>query len=315
MSATTFNDFYIDYKLEITQAVNNMVKKYLPLTYCDNQVEKVGEVIRMWSCGGEEYKELKKDYYGKSYWFLKMKSVVKDIKEAGKRKCNDCEKMWCDCRNTCIKPKSNPRPIEFPQDVFNVVKDYLGVYDIPEPVTQLMDMMKIGNLGEAIIDNREVRILSIRDLKLGADERLSLFKSKVVYDHKCPEYAVPEKNKFLLKIAKKYPQLNFGKELTDNNKIFLMDLLFTNNYEGTEYQGLKTEASLFDFMRGECGLSKFKKTPKKPRPYIMYFERDYYGEEYAVKNFACDMRDFYNSMDYQDFKTIMYACNNEVCIM
>jgi hypothetical protein len=311
MSATTFNDFYIDYKLEITQAVNNMVKKYLPLTYCDNQVEKVGEVIRMWSCGGEEYKELKKDYYGKSYWFLKMKSVVKDIKEAGKRKCNDCEKMWCDCRNTCIKPKSNPRPIEFPQDVFNVIKDYLGVYDIPEPITELMDMMKIGNLGDGCIDPSIVSIVSIKDRKsLGVDGRLKLFKSKVVWDTKNPEYPESEKNDFLLKIANKYPQLNFGKELTDNNKIFLMDLLFTNNYEGTEDQGLKTYASLFDFMRGECGLSKFKKTPKKPRPYVMYFERDYYGEEYAVKNFAYDMRDFYNSMDKSDLKTMRYACNH-----
>ena len=312
MSATTFNDFYLDYKLEITQAVTNMVKKYLPLTYCDNQMEKVGEVIRMWSCVGEEYKQLKKDYYGKSYWFLKMKSVVKDIKEAGKRKCNDCNNLWCDCRNTCIKPKTNPRPIEFPQDVFNVVKDYLGVYDIPEPITELMDMMKIGNLKDDVMMTTKSRhYVGIKDQKsLGVDGRLSLYKSKVVWDTKNPEYPESEKNDFLLKIANKYPQLKFGKELTENNKIFLMDLLFTNNYEGTEDQGLKTEASLFDFMRGECGLSKFKKTPKKPKPYVMYFERDYYGEEYAVKNFPCDMRDFYNSMDKSDLKTMRYACNH-----
>ena len=245
-----------------------------------------------------------------TYWLVKLK-VKEEWMEKTELICKEVRNKVSDKSWIKVKPKTNPRPMEFPQDVFNVVKDYLGVYDIPEPITELMDMMKITNLGDGCIDTSMVSIVSIKDRKsLGVDGRLSLFKSKVVWDTKNPEYPDYEKNEFLLKIAKKYPQLNFGKELTDNNKIFLMDLLFTNNYEGTEDQGLKTEASLFDFMRGECGLSKFKKTPKKPRPYVMYFERDYYGEEYAVKNFACDMRDFYNSMDNQDFKTIRYACNH-----
>ncbi len=74
------------------------------------------------------------------------------VDKVSKRKCNDCNKMWCDCRNTCIKPKTNPRPIEFPQDVFNVVKDYLGIYDIPQEYIDVMDNMKAHNLTPNVIN-------------------------------------------------------------------------------------------------------------------------------------------------------------------
>jgi len=317
-TATAINNnfekvFKKEFELTMVKAVDSMFDKYYTEAYTANQVQLIEDMILTATMGCKDRRiDLRMMCWKKTSWMSQMKVIRRYIKEAGKRKCNDCNKLWYECRNTCIKPKTNPRPMEFPQDVFNVVKDYLGVYDIPEPITELMGMMKLQNLKDDVMMTTKSRhYVGIKDQKsFGVDGRLSLYKSKVVWDTKNPNYPFSEKNDFLLKIANKYPQLKFGKELTDNNKIFLMDLLFTNNYEGTEDQGLKTEASLFDFMRGECGLGKFKKTPKKPKPYVMYFERDYYGEEYAVKNFAYDMRDFYNSMEKSDLKTIRYACNH-----
>ena len=309
-------DFNLDYQREITQAVNNMIKKYLPLGYRLDHVWKIEEIIMgsiYEGCIGEEYNELYRQVQFKQDWFVRNSEIVSQIKKkVSMRKCNDCEKAWIDCRNTCIKPKTNPRPIEFPKDVFNVIKDYLGVYDIPEPITELMGMMKLQNLKDEVMMTKGVSYVGIKDRKsLSIDERLSLYKSKIVWDAKNRDDNVDlvEKKEFLLRTANKYPQLRFGKELTDMNKIFLMDLLFAHNYMGTCDQGDKQYTSLFDFMRGESGLSKFKKTPKNPKPYVMYFDRMYFGEEYSVRNFTYDMRDFYNSMDKSDYRKMEFACD------
>lgn len=144
MSATTFNDqFEVSLTHEITKAVNIMIKKYLPLAYCVNHIDKIDHMIMgslYEGCEGEEHNELYRQVQAKRKWFKRMRWVIEYIKKAGKRKCNDCKKLWYDCRNTCYKPKTNPRPIEFPQDVFNIIKDYMDIVDVPTPMWN--DMMK-----------------------------------------------------------------------------------------------------------------------------------------------------------------------------
>ena len=303
-TATAINNkfqkkFEEEFELTMVKAVDSMFDKFYTEAYTVNQVQLIEDMIFTATMGCNDRRiDLRMMCWKKTSWMSCMKVITRYIKEVGKRKCNDCNKLWDDCRNTCIKPKTNPRPMELPKDVFNVIKDYLGVYDIPEPVTELMGMMKLRNLDVNIKSNKHLSI----------DERVSLYNSRIISGVTKKIY-IDMKREFLLRLANKYPQLRFGKELTDLNKIFLMELIFCMDYEGDCDQGDKAFASLFDFMRGECGLSKFKRTPKNPKPYVMYFERMYYGEEYAVRNFPCDMRDLYKSMDKDDFRQMMFACN------
>ena len=310
-------DFNLDYQREITQAVNNMIKKYLPLSYRLDHVWKIDEIIMgsiYEGCIGEEHNELNRQVQDKKRWFVRNSEIVLQVKkEVSKRICNECKILWCDCRNTCIKPKTNPRPMEFPQDVFNVIKDYLGVIDIPEPITELMGMMKRPNMDvfhKMHKNGGKVPIKTNKDIS--NDERVRLYNNRVIRQIVHSKYFTDAKKVFLLKLANKYPQLRFGKDLTDMNKIFLMDLIFHNSYVGFCDDGERCDSSLFDFMRGECGLAKFKTNPKNPKPYVMYFERDYYGEEYAVRNFPYDMRDFYKSMDRDEFRQMSFECQHYI---
>jgi hypothetical protein len=215
----------------------------------------------------------------------------------GKRKCNDCKKMWYDCRDTCIKPKTNPRPIEFPQDVFNVVKDYLGVYDIPEPVSQLMGMMKLKNMKDVVLKKygRSIK----KDTKISVDERVRLYNAKVVHNIKIGNSIWAQNSeKRLLEIANKYPEFRFGKELTDKNKVFLLKLLTSEIYIGVEKDGSRdTSCSLWEIMCGSIGIAVSNKIPKKPKPYVMYEQEDQQYGEYDMENRPHDMFEDLFDMD------------------
>jgi hypothetical protein len=146
MSSTTFNDsnfktvFQEQFELTMVQSAQSLVDKYYTEAYTIYQVHLIDDMIlkvlpySMSSINGKRY-DLRKMCWKKSSWMSCMKVITKSVVDkVSKRKCNDCKKMWCDCRNTCIKLKTNPRPIEFPQDVFNVIKDYMDIVDVPTPV-------------------------------------------------------------------------------------------------------------------------------------------------------------------------------------
>jgi hypothetical protein len=196
----------------------------------------------------------------KEEWMKQTELICKEVRN----KVSD--KSW-------VKPKINPRHIEFPQDVFNVIKDYLGVYDIPEPVTELMGMMKLKNL---ITNDKDLSAFlgkrpNIKKQKdLNVDERVRLYNAYVIRGTK----NLWNNGSEILDIANKYPQLRFGKELTDNNKIFLLRLLFNDYYKGVWRDGHYDIYSLFDILCGDIGISSSKIIHKKPKPYVMYLEND-----------------------------------------
>ncbi len=123
------------------------------------------------------------------------------------------------------------KPIEFPQDLFNIVKDYMGVYEIPQPVTELMDMMILKNIPKDSCIKK--------DKSLSVAERVSLYNAKVIHYMKCPPqvFRTTEKE-ILVGLCNKYPQLRFGMELTDDNKYFLLKLLFVENFMGVDREGV-----------------------------------------------------------------------------
>jgi hypothetical protein len=308
--------FQEEFELNMVQVARSMFDKYYTQAYTSSHVHLVEDMILTSTrgCSDEKLREMRVMCWKKTSWMAQMKVIRREVVDkVSKRKC-DCNKLWYECRNTCIKPKTNPTPIELPQDVFNVIKDYLGVIDIPEPITELMGMIKQPNMDVWYkMHKKNVGEVPIKTNKsLCFDERVRLYNSCVIRQRLHNKYLCDAQKGFLLKLANKYPQLRFGKELTDMNKIYLMDLIFHHSYVGIEDQGLKADASLFDFMRGECGLAKFKRTPKNPKPYVMYFERDYCGEEYSVRNFPYDMRDFYKSMDRDDFRQMMFVVNHTI---
>jgi hypothetical protein len=276
-----------------------MFDKYYTKAYTIYQVHLIDDMIlsvtKDCSINGKR-KDLRQMCRDKKKWILEMEDVTSYVVDkVSKRKCNDCKKLWCDCRNTCYKAKTNPRPIEFPQDVFNIIKDYMGVYDIPEPITELMGMMKLKNLyAHRKIDRQTTengKIITFREdgpiiknLKdISVDERVRLYNADTIRMNKNWILDGSE----ILDIANKYPDLRFGKELTDNNKIFLLRLLFKDSYQGVHYYqkmgggGLTTwrGCSLFDILCGNVGIRKSTIIPKKQKPYVMYMVKD---EEYEV---------------------------------
>lgn len=138
------NDFQLDNIIMITQAVNNMIKTYLPKAYCFRHIRQIDRMIMGTLCNynnGGEQKMLYKEVQDKERFFNALRPVVFELKATvSKRRCDNCKKKWCDCRDTCIKHKPNPNPIEFPQDVFNIIKDYMDIVDVPIPMWN--DMMK-----------------------------------------------------------------------------------------------------------------------------------------------------------------------------
>ena len=312
MSVSNFNrDFDLDYQREITQAVNNMIKKYLPNAYSLIHTLKVDQMIMcsiFKGCIGEEHNELYRQVQFKKRWFLRNNEIVLQIKNhVSKRKCNNCKKAYVDCRNTCYKHKTNPRPIEFPQDVFNVIKDYLGVYDIPKPVTELMSMMKLKNIKEQRkIKNTLGNFVSIKNLKNhSVAEKVGLYNAHLIRSIKGFQHSntsmIKRSNTGILELANKYPEFRFGKELTDNNKIFLIRLLYERQYIGLDHEGFDDTNTLFEFMRGCCGISLNKNhNVKNPKPYVMYKQEDHFNSDYSVRNLSYDMFDFYFEMDCSD---------------
>ena len=142
MSVINFND---ELKQAMYDAVKTIHDKYFPLAYGLHQLFDLEHMIieSLYHMDKSNYKgnDLLKSIKSKDKWMRKMMEVVVQLKtKCSKRQCYDCKKMWCDCRDTCIKPKSNPRPIEFPQDVFNIIKDYMDIVDVPTPMWN--DMMK-----------------------------------------------------------------------------------------------------------------------------------------------------------------------------
>ena len=271
--------FQEEFELTMVQTAQSMFDKYYTEAYTIYQVHLIDDMILSvlpysMSSVSNKRKDLRMKCWKKSSWMSQMKVITRDVvNKVSKRKCNDCKKMWCDCRNTCIKPKTNPRPIELPQDVFNVIKDYLGVYDIPEPVTELMDMMKLKNLITADKDMPDHWCISLNIKKrkdLSVDERVRLYNAYVIRSTK----KLWNNGSAILDIANKYPQLRFGKELTDNNKIFLLRLLFNDYYNGVWGDGGYDVYSLFDILCGDIGISGSKIIHKKPKPYVMYLEND-----------------------------------------
>tara|TARA_R110002153_G_C13147181_1_gene481610 strand:+ start:50 stop:799 length:750 start_codon:yes stop_codon:yes gene_type:complete len=249
-----------------------------------------------------------------------MMDVVVELKtKLGNRQCNDCNKMWYDCRNTCYKPKTNPRPIEFPQDVFNVVKDYLGVYDIPEPVTQLMGMMKLKNLRNVMYDHPYGKSIK-KDKKISVDERVRLYNAKVVHNIKNGNSIWSQQNeKRLLEISNKwFQELRFGKELTDNNKVFLLKLVSSEIYFGVERSGNEgVPSSLWEIMCGAMGISASHRIPKKPKPYVMYEQEDRQYFEFDMENNPHNMFEHFFYMDVKvqsELQSIMRRMLTMYCV-
>jgi hypothetical protein len=323
MSAINFTkDFSRDYEAEMTQVVNTMYDKYVPRAYTLLQFHNIDQMIMnslYSSYSNYKGNDLRKNLRQRSDWFRHMMDVVVELKtKLGNRQCNDCNKMWYDCRNTCYKPKTNPRPIEFPQDVFNVVKDYLGVYDIPEPVSQLMGMMKLKNLRNVMYDHPYGKSIK-KDKKISVDERVRLYNAKVVHNIKNGNSIWSQQNeKRLLEIANKYPEFRFGKELTDKNKVFLLKLLTSEIYLGVEKDGsLCCRCSLWEIMRGSIGISSSNKIPKKPKPYVMYEQEDQQYFEYDMENNPYDMFEMYQDMDVKvqsEIESIMRRMLSMYCV-
>ena len=294
--------FKEDFQLTMVKAVRSMFDKYYTEAYTGYQVHIIDDMILNSTCGrsiNDNERDLRKKCLDKSSWMWKMKDVMLEVKNKVRtRKCNDCCKAYVDCRNTCYKAKPNPTPIELPQDVFNVVKDYMGVYDIPQPVTELMDMLKLKN----ITDRRKCKleksgeIVIIKNMvQWHAEKRVRLFNEHVIRTtkaHLLSKTSMSNRNNSaLLDIANRYPQLRFGMELTDNNKIFLLRLLFNNNYYGVNDQGEDGYTTcLFDFMRGDTGISKCRRKTKKIKPYVMYLDDETwsFGKCQVLKH-SCDL--------------------------
>ena len=139
-TATAINNkfqkkFEEEFELTMVKAVDSMFDKFYTEAYTVNQVQLIEDMILTATMGCNDRRiDLRMMCWKKTSWMSCMKVITRYIKEAGKKKCNDCNKLWYECRNTCIKPKTNPRPIEFPQDVFNVIKDYMDIVDVPTPV-------------------------------------------------------------------------------------------------------------------------------------------------------------------------------------
>ena len=130
--------FQEDFELTMVQVAQSMFDKYYTKAYIMGQVYAIDDMILSATNGcsvANKRKDLRKKCWDKQGWMCQMKVVMRELLlKVRTRKCNDCKKMWYECRNTCIKPKTNPRPIEFPQDVFNVIKDYMDIVDVPTPV-------------------------------------------------------------------------------------------------------------------------------------------------------------------------------------
>tara|TARA_R110002153_G_C13203487_1_gene487197 strand:- start:57 stop:1016 length:960 start_codon:yes stop_codon:yes gene_type:complete len=292
--------FKEEFNLTMVQAVRSMFDKYFTEAYTGYQVHIIDDMILNATNGcsiNHKQKDLRKKCLDKSGWMWKMKDVMLEVKtKVRTRKCNDCCKAYVDCRNTCYKPTPNPRPMEFPQDVFNVIKDYLGVYDIPEPVTELMGMMKLKNL---LTRGKGPNIKKRKDLSV--DERVRLYNAYVIRIAKSKVLNGPP----ILDIANKYPDLRFGKELTDNNKIFLLRLLFNNYYQGVWRDGSYDDYSLYDFICGDIGISSSEKIPKKPKPYVMYWIKDRINDK-KHKDYDCYAAKYRVSNHY--LKSLGFGC-------
>jgi hypothetical protein len=69
-----------------------------------------------------------------TYWLVKLKEKQTWM-EKTELICKEVRNKVSDKSWVKVKPvKTNPRPIEFPQDVFNVIKDYMDIVDVPTPV-------------------------------------------------------------------------------------------------------------------------------------------------------------------------------------
>jgi hypothetical protein len=305
-----------DYEAEMTQVVNTMYDKYVPLAYTLTQLIYIDNMIMdslyrsYCNYKGNDIRDKIRDKIG---WIYMNNEVMEQLKTTvGKRKCNDCNKMWYDCNGTCYKPKTNPTPIEFPQDVFNIIKDYMDIVDIPEPVSQLMGMMKLKNLRHFVALRKWGK--PIRKYKnIGVNEKVRLYNSKVVYNIKNGNSVWSQQNeKRLLEIANKYPEFRFGKELTDKNKVFLLKLLVSDIYLGVEKDGSRDmKCSLWDIMCGSIGISLLKKIPKKPKPYAMYEQEDPYAPEYDMENNPHNMCENLYYMDKKD-RVELYGINQKM---
>jgi hypothetical protein len=131
-----------EFDLTMVQVARSMFDKYFTEAFTSYQVHRVEDMIMTATLGVRDEKlyECRVACWKKTTWMSKMKVIRSAIVDTvRKRKC-DCNKLWYECRNTCIKPKTNPRPIEFPQDVFNIIKDYMDIVDVPTPMWN--DMMK-----------------------------------------------------------------------------------------------------------------------------------------------------------------------------
>jgi len=135
-------------------------------------------------------------------------------------------------------------PIEFPQDVFNEIKDYLGIYDIPQQYIDVMDIMKAHNLTPGVITFKKKCITKCKELSV--KKRVEIYKMRtinlarkntnkqLINNHKS-NYCPFTKNReyddcvtYLDEEADIYKEpISFGKELTYNNKLFLVNLLYS----------------------------------------------------------------------------------------
>jgi hypothetical protein len=127
--------FQEEFELNMVQVARSMFDKYYTQAYTSHQVYLLDDMIMSATRGcNNKCNDLRKLCWKKSSWMSQMNVITRDVVDkVSKRKC-DCNKSWYECRNTCIKPKTNPRPIEFPQDVFNVIKDFMDIVDVPTPV-------------------------------------------------------------------------------------------------------------------------------------------------------------------------------------
>jgi hypothetical protein len=295
MSATTSKDFIKDFDNDFrtlfTQATNEMISKYLPRAYKFYHIVHIYELIDKATynrcCNDELHKIMPETSHeegvcitklivtGKRQWFINMKGVIDYINQTvSNKKCNSCNIFYLDCRNTCIKRKINPRPIEFPQDVFNVVKDYLGIYDIPQEYIDVMDNMKAHNLTPDVITFKKKCITKCKELSV--KKRVEIYKmrtiniarkdtnKKLINNHKSNVYRVSNRSyelcvNYLDDMTYYYKEpVSFGKELTYNNKLFLINLLYSPYCGFDNADPRRLHSCLKYIMTGQHGYTKNK---------------------------------------------------------
>tara|TARA_R110000803_G_scaffold183589_1_gene245948 strand:- start:448 stop:1416 length:969 start_codon:yes stop_codon:yes gene_type:complete len=139
----------LDRDIQLETVGDNIIEKFLPMCYKAEQfsflklrVEQLFQETR-----GLDEEEDTLTAYNRHQGFqgfvlTKWNTIIDNalwvriIK--GRRICEEVRtkvsnKSWIKVKP--VKPvKTNPTPIEFPQDVFNVIKDYMDIVDVPTPV-------------------------------------------------------------------------------------------------------------------------------------------------------------------------------------